>query len=129
MEITNEDEFCWHHGDLVRLRGHLEHGRIDLYGPHALTPKRKQNRLARFVGRHHLKAGDKIRIKVKDKIYYKAVIKNGKPYTLPVAASHGIWQSAMDLERITLVAPPLLANCKIQGSHRLRHYRALLKND
>ena len=111
---------CWHHGDLARLNYHLKHGRIDVYGTDEVT-ERGQNRLNRFCRHMRLQAGETIRIRIKDKIYYTAVIENPKPYTLPHSECEDIWTSAIDLENITPKNPPELADCYPihQGSHRL----------
>lgn len=112
---------CWHHGELARLKYHLQRGRIDVFGPDEVT-KTGQNRLNRFCRRMRLHAGETIRIRIKDKIYYTGVVKNPKPYTLQRSEWQGVWKSAVDLENIAPINPPQHADCypAHQASHRLR---------
>ena len=119
--MMNEVVACWHHGDLFRLKRHLKHGRIDVYGADVVTKKTGQYSLCRFCERMKLQEGENIRIRVGNKIYYTAVIKKTKSYMLPSCEWYGIWKSALDLDAICEVNPPEIADCypRYRLSHRL----------
>lgn len=116
---TYEPVACWHHGNLERLRYHLAHNRIDLWGPEELS-RTGQNRLRRWWSRMRLRTGDKIRIVVEGKIVCTAVIKS-EPWTLPPSENNPPWGSAVDLDYVRWCHPPQDADCPGTGfgSHRL----------
>ncbi len=113
---------CWHHGDICRLRRHLDRGRIDLYGPNEITEK-GTNRLYYWWNiRMKLKIGDRVRIVINRKIVAEANI-SGEPYTLPASEATGIWGSAVPLRDIQWLDEQAHADCAghYQGSHRLKN--------
>jgi hypothetical protein len=66
-------KFCWHHGDLERLRQCLDNGYCDLWpSPKSFT----------WWKRHKLNKGDRVQFSVKGKVVACGTIKSDEPYDL-----------------------------------------------
>lgn len=108
-------EFCWHHGDLQRLRMCLENGYCDLYPV--------GDRCYKWWRRFKLEIGDRVRFCVKSKIVAVGTIQS-EPYDLvkkrniqPIAEE---WAGAVDIENVEFLDNGGTCDSTPQfGSHRL----------
>jgi len=107
-------KFCWHHGDLERLRQCLDNGYCDLWP--LGTPG--------FIrwGKHGLKKGDRVQFSVKGKVVACGTIQS-EPYDL--FAEKGIepvdpdWPSAIDVGDIYWRDKGHCSSTPMFGSHWL----------
>ena len=89
---TKQSKFCWHHGDLERLRQCLDNGYCDLWPPPGCF---------RWWKKHGLKKGDPVQFSVKGSVVACGTIQSEEPYDL--LAEKGIesvdpyWPSAVDI--------------------------------